>query len=141
MHPLIWWAATAVVFFTLELSTASFFFLWIGAGAVITALTSLFVRTGWIQYVVFGASSLLLVALSRRLAPRLSGKPQRPSNVDSLVGLTALVLKVEPNQSDRGTVKVEGETWMAESQDRSPLVPGGRVGVVSVRGNVLVVKA
>lgn len=140
MHPVVWWVATAVVFFILELTTASFFFLWIGAGALLTALLSLFVDKAWIEYLTFFLSSLILVTLSRRWAPRLSGKTQRVANVDALVGQTALVIKIEKHQPSLGYVKVGGEFWKAESENQEPLKIEGEVNVVAVKGNVLVVK-
>src|SRR5271169_800642 len=98
MHAVVWWIVTAVVFFTLEMTTASFFFLWIGAGAVLTAILSLFINEAPAEYITFTFSSLLLVGLSRKWAPRLSGKTQRAANVDGLVGQSAIVIKIEKHQ-------------------------------------------
>lgn len=140
MYPVVWWAITAVVFFILELTTASFFFLWIGAGAAITAGLSFFVETAWIQYAVFAVSSILLVAFSRPWAKRLSGPTRRASNVDSLVGQSAVVVQLDKSNPSHGAVKVEGAVWNAESENQAELKTGGKVVVVSVNGNVLVVK-
>jgi len=140
MHPVVWWVATAVVFFILELTTASFFFLWIGAGALLTAILSLFVDKDWIEYLTFALSSLVLVALSRRWAPRLSGKTQRAANVDALVGQTAIVTQINPHQPFQGYAKVGGEDWKIESENQEPLTKGGKTNVVLVKGNILVVK-
>ncbi|HTC21591.1 MAG TPA: NfeD family protein [bacterium] len=140
MHPVVWWIATAVVLFILELMTASFFFLWIGAGAVLTALLSVFVETAWIEYATFAGSSILLVALSRRWAPRLSGKSGRAANVDALIGQTAIVTKVEKSQPSQGYVKVNGEAWKAQSVNQEPLKLNEELSVVEVRGNILMVK-
>src|ERR1035441_7353601 len=138
MHPVVWWIAAAVVFFILELATASFFFLWIGAGAALTALLSFFVETSWIEYATFAVSSLLLVTLSRRWAPRFTGKKTRLANVDSLVAQAAVVTKVDGHNSSIGYVKVEGQYWKAESENREPLQMDGKVTVVAVKGNILV---
>ncbi len=140
MHPVVWWIATAVVFFILELMTASFFFLWIGAGAVVTAILSVFIEKAPIEYATFAGSSILLVSLSRRWAPRLSGKSGRAANVDALIGQTALVTKVEKNQSSQGYVKVNGEVWKAQSVNQEPLKLNEELSVVEVRGNILMVK-
>ena len=140
MHPVVWWVATAVVFFILELTTASFFFLWIGVGALLTAIVSCFADKNWIEYLVFALSSLLLVALSRRWAPRLSGKTQREANVDALVGQTAIITKVDASHPFQGYAKVGGEDWKVESENQEQLASGGKASVVAVRGNILVVK-
>ena|SRR5579883_2901246 len=140
MHPVVWWVAIAVVFFILELTTASFFFLWIGAGAVLTAILSLFVDKVSVEYLTFFLSSLLLVGLSRRWAPRLSGKTQRAANVDALVGQAAIVTKINASQPSQGYAKVGGEDWKIETENQEPLFLGGKTNVIAVRGNVLVVK-
>ncbi len=139
-YPVVWWAVTAVVFFILELVTASFFFMWIGAGAAVTAILSFFVSKAWVQYTTFTVSSIILVAVSRRWASLLTGKAGRPSNVDSLVGQTALITKVSSTAPWQGYLKVGGEAWKAESENKEPLRENGQATVVAVRSNVLVVK-
>jgi membrane protein implicated in regulation of membrane protease activity len=140
-YPAVWWIVTAVVFFILEIATASFFFLWIGAGAVVTAILSLFVGTEWIQYTTFAVSSIVLVAVSRRWAHVLTGKTGRLSNVDALVGQTAVVTKVFQDNNWQGYVKVNGEMWRVETENKEPLEKNAQVTVVSARSNVLVVEA
>ena len=140
MYPVVWWAITAVVFFILELTTASFFYLWIGAGSVVTAVLSLFVDTAWVQYSAFAFSSILLVSISRRWASRFSGSTQRAANVDSLVGETGTVTKVEKHETSQGYVKVGGEFWKATTENQQPLKLHEKVTVLAVHSNVLVVK-
>lgn len=140
MHPVVWWIAAAVVLFILELMTASFFFLWIGAGAVLTAVLSFFVDKAPVEYLTFALSSLVLVALSRRWAPRLSGQTQRVANVDALVGQTAVITKIDANPPYQGYAKVGGESWKVESENQVPLTLGGRASVIMLKGNVLVVR-
>ena len=140
MYPVVWWAITAVVFFILELTTASFFFLWIGAGAAITAILSFFVGTDWIQFTAFVVSSILLVTISRRWASRFSGATKQVANVDSLVGKPGVVTKIDKDEHSHGYVKVGGEFWKAESENQERLTMHEKVTVVAVRSNVLVVK-
>lgn len=140
MYPVVWWIVLAVVFFILELTTASFFFLWIGAGALVTAILSYFLDTAWIQYSTFGASSVLLVLISRPWATRMSGTTKRAANVDSLVGQKVLVTKAEKHPSYQGYVKVGGEIWKAETENQEQMKINEEVTVISVRGNILVVK-
>ena len=54
---MVWWIITAVVFFILELATASFFYIWIGVGALGCA------------YVMQGLATVH--SLSRRLPARI----------------------------------------------------------------------
>jgi membrane protein implicated in regulation of membrane protease activity len=140
MYPAIWWGITAVVFFSLEVATASFFFLWIGAGAVLTAVLSFFVPAVWIQYSVFAGSSILLVILSRKWAGRFSGPTRRLANVDSLLGRTAVVTKLLKDHPTQAYVNVDGEMWRAEMTDKAPMVLGQQVVVKHTRSNYLIVE-
>ena len=140
MYPVVWWIVAAVIFFILELSTASFFFLWIGAGALATAVLSYFVDTAWVQYAAFAVSSIVLVTVSRPWASRLSGITQRAANVDALVGQKAVITKVEKHMPNKGYVKVGSEIWKAESENQEPLELNVEVTVASVHGNTLTVK-
>lgn len=137
---MIWWVVIAVVFFIMELATASFFFLWIGAGALVTAGVSFFFETDLIQCAFFAVSSVILVLISRRWASRFSGHTKRSANVDSLVGQSGVVTSVDKHNLSQGYIKVGGEDWKAETKTGEFLKSNMPVSVVEVRGNILVVK-
>jgi inner membrane protein len=140
MYPVVWWIIAAVVLLILELSTVSFFFLWISAGAFLTAILSYFVDTAWVQYATFVGTSVLLVTASRPWATRLSGATQRAANVDALVGQKVIVTKVEKHIPTKGYAKAGSEIWKAESENQEPLNVNAEVTVVSVQGNTLTVR-
>lgn len=140
MSPWVWWTVVALIFFILEISTASFFFLWIGAGALITVVVSLFAVPATVEYAVFAVSSVLLVVISRRWAGTISGKSPQIANVDALVGKTGQVTKVYPHAPWQGYAKVGGESWRVETEKESPLQMNEEIKVLSVRSNILVVQ-
>jgi membrane protein implicated in regulation of membrane protease activity len=140
LYPVLWWGLLAVILFTLEISTASFFFVWLGAGAVVTAFASLFLYPAWIQYSIFGISSLLLVAVSRRWASKISGKSVRLANVDSLVGQTGIITKVMKEEPFQAYAKVDGEAWRVETKDQKLLAVDSKIVVKEVRSNILIVE-
>ena len=139
MLPVVW-CVIAVAFFIVEMATASFFFLWISAGAAVTAVSSLFVHEPWVQCTIFAVSSVILVAVSRPWAHKLTGGTRRPANVDALVGQTGAVTKVNQEFPWQGYIKVGGEMWKAESENKEPLAKDGQVTVLEARSNVLIVK-
>jgi membrane protein implicated in regulation of membrane protease activity len=59
------------------------------------------------------------------------------TNIDRLIGLTAITLEEVDDQ--RGQVKVEGEAWSARSGSGEKLLAGIKVRVLRVDGNKLVV--
>ncbi|HET9870178.1 MAG TPA: NfeD family protein [bacterium] len=139
MVPAIWWGLLAVSLFIAEVATASFFFLWIGAGAAVTALASFFVGPDWAQCLVFLLTSIFLVAVSRPWAARISPKTARLANVDSLVGQEGRIARPlrAPGQA---YAVVEGESWRVEEASGKSLKAGDRVKVREVRSNQLIVE-
>lgn len=82
-------------------------------------------------------SFLYLGVLRRRIRSRLSA-PDRPSNVDALVGRTAVVTgRIGVNEA--GRVKVEDEVWRAVLADgiTETREPGQTVKVIAVEGVTL----
>jgi membrane protein implicated in regulation of membrane protease activity len=140
MHPSIWWALLGVALMVIEMAATTFFLLWFGVGAFLTALFSLFVPTVWAQYTFFAVASVLLVAATRRWAQRLTGPAARPANMDALVGQEGRVIELVDGAKGLAVVKVAGETWRAETEDSSPLEAGAPVTVKATRGNTLVLK-
>ncbi len=137
MHPALWWAVVALVFFILEISTASFFFLWIGMGALVTVVVAFVQVPVWVEYTVFAVSSVLLVAISRRWAGKLSGKSTQVANVDALIGKKGQVTKVYPQTPWQGYAKFSGEIWRVENKGEVPLRLEEEIRVVALRSNVL----
>ena len=140
MSPWVWWTVVALVFFILEISTASFFFLWIGAGAMITVVVSLFSVPATVEYSVFAVSSILLVVISRRWAGTISGKSPQIANVDALVGQSGRITKVYAHAPWQGYAKIGGEAWRVETENENPLQVNEEIKVLTLKSNILVVK-
>jgi len=138
MQPMLGWFITAVAFFILELATASFFFIWIGLGALATVAISYFNDILWFQCAAFAALSTVLVLVSRSWTRR-NPKENRVANVDALVGAEGVVTKVEEGSPSEGYIKVDGQFWKTQTQDSTPLKLNEKVKVVEVKSNILVV--
>jgi membrane protein implicated in regulation of membrane protease activity len=140
MQPMVWWIIIAVVFFILELATASFFYIWIGLGSLATVAVGYFFNPIWIQCAAFAAFSIFFVLISRPWRSKLSFASKRSANMDALVGCEGLVTKVDESQSFQGYIKVEGQYWKVETQDQQALKLNEKVSVVEAKGNILIVK-
>ena len=141
MQPSIWWVLAGVAFMVVEMAAATFFLIWFGVGAFLTAIFSLFVKTPWAQYTFFAVSSVLLVVVSRRWTQRLSGPSARAANMDALAGQEGLVIELLDGAKGCVVIKVAGETWRAETEDASPLKQGQNVTVKAAKGNILILKS
>lgn len=138
MHPGFMWMIAGLVLLIIEMITTTFFLMWIGAGALITALASLWVSPLWAQWVIFSVVSTILLIASRPLVRSIHGRVAVPSNVDQLVGQTAVVLEAIDPQANTGRVRIGSDEWRARSEER--IAQGEQVVVESVAGTTLRVR-
>lgn len=135
-----WWIVAGVMF-VLELITTSFFFLWFGVGAVLTALLMYVVDWGWQgQLAAFTVFSLICLAASRYIAVKRQPESDRPMlnrRDKALVGRKFTL--EEPMKNGRGWIRVADSVWQVEGPD---LDAGTRVRVASVdSGRVTIERA
>ncbi|MEN6644824.1 MAG: NfeD family protein [Armatimonadia bacterium] len=138
MSPALAWMIAGLVLLILEVFIGSFFLMWIGAGALLTALAALLFGQAWVQWLVFAVVSAILLAVSRPLARSIHGRVTVPSNVDSLIGQQAVVLEVVDNQANTGRVRMRSDEWRARSD--SVIQVDSRVIITGVEGTTLLVK-
>lgn len=121
-----------------EIFTPTFFIFWFGVGAMVAALVSLYFGV-YVQVLTFGAVSMVLVLLTRRLV--LSWEPPRKIHVEEIVGKEALVIETIDNKQGTGLVKINGDVWRAFSEDDDVIVEKGEhVKILRVEGAHVVVR-
>ena len=138
----IWafWLAFALLLFAAEILTAGFFLFPFGLGAAAAAVAAFFdvgLLWQWATFLLFRALSLVT---SRRVARLLDRGPASLAGAGRLIGMTGIV--VDPIDPDRneGSVRVDNESWRAESVEPAPIPAGRRVTVLDIRGARLVVR-
>lgn len=131
------WIIIAAICLIGEMLTTGFFLMWFGVGAVTAAILNYLGFDSTVQFTAFVMVSLILVAVSRPFAARITGEPSKKAVSDRLIGREAVAIEpISPEST--GLVKVEGETWRAKSSDK--ISEGERVRVTSVEGVKLVVE-
>lgn len=131
-----WWIWIVVGFLLVlaEMATpGGFFFLFFGAGAILTGLVG-FLWTnapGWFMWLIFSALSVVSLAVFRKpLLKRLdAGTPGLP--VDSMVGESAAALDAMPPGAS-GRAELRGTTWKAKNTGDAPIHAGQTCEVVRV---------
>ena len=133
------WLVLAFLFIIIELLTLEFTFLMLAAGSLIGGLgVNLLGGPWWLQIGIAAVISALLLFTIRPLLlrPLHKDQPLARTNVDALYGMEGRV--ASPFVQDAGSVKLDnGETWtarLASAFEGTPLVPGDRVVVETVRG-------
>ena len=136
MSTIFWvWMSAAVVFLIIELVNPTLIFACFVTGAVSSGVYSIFApESYYVQIGIFVVISVVLLPLTRRLAEKITKPSPTNSNVDRMIGQTALVTKtIDPDLG--GQVRFEGETWLALA-DRQIEV-NEKVKILSVSGTKL----
>jgi membrane protein implicated in regulation of membrane protease activity len=134
------WIVIGVVFMVLEIITPTFFYMWFGIAAFITAISAIWLNFFW-QLSIFVISSAILVGLTRPLARKiLKSEPPKKIHIEDIVGKEALVIETIDNAAGKGLVKVNGDVWRAFSKDDSVIEQGEKVKILKVEGAHLVVE-
>ncbi len=134
------WLIVLAVMILIEVNTMALTTIWFGFGAIGAAIASALGLGFWGQLLIFAVVSVITMALFRPIAIKRLNTNQEKTNVDSMVGKTAVVIEVIDNEHATGRVTVEGMDWTARSQDGSRLEVDEKVRVVSVQGVKLFVE-
>jgi membrane protein implicated in regulation of membrane protease activity len=139
----VFWLAVILVFIIVEVTSLEFTFLMLAVGSLGGLVAGLLGAEWWVQIIVAGLLSLILLFFVRPPllhALRRGGDPAR-SNVDALLGLQGSV--VVAFDDGRGQVKLaNGETWtsrLAEGSGETALSEGEKVVVTAIDGATAVV--
>lgn len=134
------WVSLIVVFLIIEALTTQLVTIWFAVGAGGALVAQLLNAPEWVQWIIFIAVSGVLLLATRPIAKRIKKKVQ-PTNVDALIGKTAIVSEAIDNTAGKGQVKVEGNVWSARSLDGSKIQEGEEAVVRTVEGVKLIVEA
>lgn len=111
------WIVLAGICFIGEMITTGFFLLWFGMGASFAAVLNYLGFDPLTQFVAFILLSLVLLAVSRPIAQKITKEPPRKAVSDRLVGKQGIVIDdVLPDTG--GVVNIEGDIWRAVSSEK-----------------------
>ena len=134
MFEIILWIALMAAMLVLEAATVSLVSIWFAGGALCALIAALCGGSLPLQIGLFVGVSAVLVACLWPLRKKLLGKKRQPTNLDRVIGMTAVVTETVDNVEGAGAVKVDGKVWSARSEDGSALQPGDLVEVRRMEG-------
>lgn len=135
------WLIIAGLFFIGEIATVGFLIFWFGIGALIAMIVSIFTSNIIVQTSVFLISSTILIFATKPLVKRFIDVKKTNTNAFSIVGKKALVIKEINSIKSEGLIKINGETWSAESKDNNIISEGSEVEILEIKGVKAIVKA
>lgn len=135
------WLLLAAVFIIIEIITLGLTTIWFAGGAFIAAIAAIAGANLPIQIVLFVIVSVALLALTRPLAVKHLDNKIQKTNVESLIGQTAIVLQDINNLQEEGQAKINGMEWTARAKEDADLIEKGTaVRVVEIKGVKLIVE-
>jgi membrane protein implicated in regulation of membrane protease activity len=106
---------------------------WFALAALIMVFLSFLPIPVVYQILIFLVLSAVFLIFTRPLALKKFKIGRVKTNVDSLVGKHALVIK-EITEFDRGEIKLNGQIWSAKTEDGSTLEEGTKCEVIRIEG-------
>ncbi len=134
------WIIVGLGLCLLEIFTPGFFVLLFGIAAIITGIASFFGLSITLQWILFILLCLILVLFVRKYFMRmLNLQPTQIANVQGLIGKTAIVTHPIEKGSMKGRIRIEGEDWIAVTEEEGLFEAGKTVTIVSISGTKLVI--
>ena len=139
---MIGWLVAFVILIGIEAATMALTTIWFAGGALAAFVLAMLDVPPVIQWAVFCVVSLVLLFGTRPWALRFfNSQKQEKTNVDSLIGKTAVVTAEIHNLEGRGEVLVNGLTWTARAENDSEVISGDvPVEIIAVEGVKLIVR-
>ena len=134
------WLIIAGLFFVGEIFTLGFLIFWFGIGALFAMIVSFFTTNIIIQTTVFLITSNIFILATKPLVKKFVDVKKTNTNVFSIIGKKALVIKdIDPIHSS-GQIKLNGEVWSAETENDEIIKEGSEVEVLKINGVKAIVK-
>jgi len=134
------WVALVVVFALIEIFTLGLYTIWFAIAAVIMVFISMSGIALPYQFLIFLAISGALLYFTRPLVVKKLKIGKEKTNVDSLAGMHALVIK-KIGEFDKGEVKINGQIWSARTENNSAIPEGTKCEVLRIEGVIAIVRA
>lgn len=124
------WLIVFVACIVIELITLGLTTIWFAGGALVAAIGAAFGAPLWLQAVLFGAVSLVLLYFTRPVAVKYFNRDRIKTNAESLVGKQAIVISEINNLQGIGQVTIGGQEWSARTVKEGMVLKAGTVVVV-----------
>lgn len=130
------WLILAGIFIIFEMIVPTdFLIFWVGIGAAIAALCSLFTDNITIQIAVFCISSVLLLFCTKPFVKRaFKNSVDLHTNAKSIIGKTGIVTTEIDSLAGKGQIKVENEVWSAKTMSQEKIPKGTLIQIQSIDG-------
>lgn len=140
MEPIIWLGVVAVLL-VIEAITTGLTTIWFAEGALVAGIAAYAGAGLALQLILFLCVSLVLLFFTRPLAVKYMNKGLEKTNVNSLLGKTAVVIQEIDNLAQTGQVRIGDVEWMARTDSDVQKIPVNAVVIIKkISGVKLIVE-
>lgn len=122
MEPIIWLGAVAVLL-VIEAITTGLTTIWFAGGALVAGIAAYAGVGLTLQLILFLCVSLVLLFFTRPLAVKYMNKGLEKTNVNGLLGKTAVVIQEIDNLAQTGQVRIGDVEWLARTSSDAQKIP------------------
>lgn len=135
------WLILAGIFVIFEMIVPTdFLIFWVGVGAAVSSISSIFIDNITIQIGIFCISSILLLFCTKPFVKKfMKNSANISTNAYSNVGKTGIVISEIDPISAKGQVKIENEIWSAKTTNQEKIPKDTIVRVDSIEGVKVIV--
>ena len=133
------WAGLTIFFALIEVFTLGLTTVWFALAALVMVFLSMLSIPFSFQILIFLAISAVLLFFTRPIAVKKFKIGKYKTNVDSLIGMHALVTR-QIGEFENGEIKINGQFWSARSEDASEIKEGVKCEIVRIEGVHAIVK-
>lgn len=138
---IISWLILAAIFIVIEIATLGLTTIWFAGGAFVAAIVGACGANLVIQIICFVVVSVLLLVITRPIAMKHLETKIQKTNLDAIIGQTAVVLSEINNIESIGKVKVNNMEWTARASEDAVIIPKGATAkVIRIEGVKLIVE-
>lgn len=136
----ICWLVIFLVLLVIEIFTLGLTTIWFAIGAVAAFIAALAGAGIIVQVVLFFAVSIITLIATRPIAVRYFSKNTEKTNVEGIIGRSAVITQRIPDKDTTGKASLDGELWTARSLEEESLEEGELVEIAAVEGVKLIVR-
>lgn len=136
----VWiWLGIIALAIILEAATMELVSIWCIFGGIVALVLALCGVSIEIQWIVFGAVSVILLLSLRKIMQKFLYKNDQHTNADAEFGKTTNLI-TSITKKKYGTIKVNGITWTATTVDGTEIEAGQTVKIINLEGNKYIVE-
>ena len=135
MNMTLFWLILMIAMIVLEAAVPGLVSIWFALGALVSLISVLLHAPVWLQFALFGVSSVAALVLTRPLVKKYVNSKAEPTNADMIIGKECVVTEDIDNIAGTGSVSVGGKVWTARSiADELKFPAGSRATVEKIEG-------